>query len=759
MIDYDILAKCGTTDDRLRQVFTAEMPARPEELTEEERERIKRDIKTREIWETQIRDRLEEHINFSLKNQALYGAVDLAMDAAPINKETYPLVLYAQGKLDQGSCIQALTDLKCAEQYVTKDDKGKEHIELQAFLETEINIIRSFVKRRKAAQDAKYNSLWPFYPYESRSTSLVGKLRADAWSQRVDIMADQLGYRHHDSQVLRDMLLYCHSVDFVRAAWEREVQWQRKFTPGLDTDKVEYEPVVVKEGLNFVNPHPTRIFWDAAYPLSSINNDNGCDYIGYWDIVPYRAAKNNPAYFNKQKINFSTGFVSLLSNYSVYFTQYYDRVTIPETEYAGNPALENDRISNIGRYASNEDDASMLQAVYFAKMVPKDWGIGDYPYPLWVRFIWAGNGTVVYAEILPSTPAAYCGLDENDSRRVNLSFAMELMPFQDEMTNLVTLLLAVCKQEQIRVYAINKDVLSAEDQKKLEAEIKGKNPYTTPLVVFWSFSEKASLGLDIKSPVALVQPQSNPQAISFLFQSIVQLLHLVEQLEAMSPNESGQPIVRGNGGVTATEAAQIQSSTTAVYTSISDAIDEFRAAKKRIIYESYMAKGPPDITVPVINRYPPEIIAKAGFQPWDEDENPGAIPTMVKGPRRALMHDYIFTSRDGSNRESNVQTATTLVQLIPLLTNPFVLKSITRGKFFEFINEAIRKSGAGVDLNLEPDPGEADKPIGEEDETELQQVVARLLGIVEQNSQAIKALQGGGQPGPSPGQPPNQTQQ
>ena len=273
-----VLKKAGTTNERLREFFSADCP-KVEDYEEGadsgKYKQRKKDYDNRIKFQDRINSRLIEGITFGLKNYQFYSAVDLAWEPPPLAKGLFPLILYAQGKLDLGACVNQLTELKCADQFVVKDDKGKiTGIDLPKFFEVSVNLVRSMITRRLAAQSNKYNNLFPYYKYESRSTSQVGKLRADIISQRMDIAADQFDYRHHDTQVYRDGLMYGTSVDFIRASWEKDIQWEAvaKAPEDKSTD-FTVKDVCTLEGLGWMNPHPTRTYYDNASPISSIASE------------------------------------------------------------------------------------------------------------------------------------------------------------------------------------------------------------------------------------------------------------------------------------------------------------------------------------------------------------------------------------------------------------------------------------------------------------------------------------------------------
>src|SRR6476659_4181749 len=109
MVDPKILEKRGSTQARLKEILTATATdCENPKLTKAEKERKQRNVDLRNKIEERIQNRLWESIEFGLKNYHLYSAVDLAWDSTPINKAVFPMILYAQGKLDLGKCATSL---------------------------------------------------------------------------------------------------------------------------------------------------------------------------------------------------------------------------------------------------------------------------------------------------------------------------------------------------------------------------------------------------------------------------------------------------------------------------------------------------------------------------------------------------------------------------------------------------------------------------------------------------------------------------
>ena len=757
MIDYKCLRRYNTTDERLKELLTATCPENIKDLPQDQQDRINRDVEMRKKIEERIQGRLQDSITFNLTNYQMLSAVDLAWDSQPVNKSTVPMMLYAQGKLDMGRCATSLNQAGFGK-YVKKDDKGQPvDIDLPKFFDVPINLVRSIITRRHAAQVNKYSNFWPHFKYESRSTSLVGKLRGDVMSQVSDIIADAYDYKHHEAQVVRDMFLYAHSIDFIRAAWECEKQERVKPTPeGLEVpeDQIQTEVVITKEGLGWVNPHPSRTFWDNAHPLSSLNSDTGCEWVGYWDVWRYKEVRDNTAFFNRDGIRYTTAVTSIFDTYNQYFNQYFTYINAPRSNSSEDLTSANDRANNIGIYTANDGDTSILVSVFFWKLVPKDWGIGDYPHPVWIRFITASDSSIVYAEICPSSPCAVASYNEHDNRQISISMAHELLSFQDQLTNLESYLLLVMQANNIRILVVNNDVAEPHHVKAFREQLKGTGAYTGTTVLEVSASKLQELGLSPDSVVKFVETKST--ALDVIFRAIAQLLSMVERMMALSPQEQGQPAPRE---ISATESNLIAGTTESVYGYISDAVDEYRAARKRILYESYIARGNQEFRVPVINRYSRTVIAAAGFEvaEGEYDHTNRANRTnepqrvTVIGTKEALEHDYIFTSRDGAERPVNTQSAAVLVQLLQSVIGiPGVLNAIGPERLFEMVNEVFRQSGAGSDLRLEVQEGESDKFFPDESQmAKMEQLLTQVVGATEQNAKSISQIQqalGIGQP-------------
>ena len=697
MVNLEILKKYGCTQERLRQIFTCEDLEAPE-------------WKVKEKFTEDIESRVYEGIAWSAANSDPYMAVDLAWDSQPINKTTIPLLLYAQGKISMSQCGDKLGKLNCSDEFCERDESGEvKNINVVRLYEVSMNLIRSYVTRRLAAQVARFNNLYPYFKYEPRSTSIVSKCRGDALSQRVEIMVDQFGMRHNFTQYIRDMFLYGHSVCFPRESWTRDVQWRQARNEFGETD--ELESVVTREGLDFTNPHPTRVFRDLSAPLAGINTDTGPSWIGYWDVVPYGNIKDNPEYWNISDIGYESTLFGVYNQYQQFFSYYYSPSVLrwPTPGVTSDPLtpFQNERVSNTGLYSASDTDKGVFVTNLFMKVNPRDRGIGNYPFDVWLRLVVASDNTVVFAEFLPSVPAVYGGLNENDSRVVNNSMAMEIMPYQDQLTNILSQMLMNMKIGLTQIWAVDKDALDESTRDYIEEAMQAGDYYVNPKLLMYSGQRMGDLGLDSKNFVNVVQADVG-NTVNQSMQAINQLLSVVERMLVLSPQEVGQPAPRE---ISATEVQEISTSVESIYSFVSEGIDEMRSGMKKMLYEHLVSCSTSEFDVPVKNRYSTSVVEDAGFTPSDEDyDTAEPMARNVLGTPASLVHEYLFSSRDGPERAINVKSAETLTNLLgQILQIPPIIEAVGKRRLFEIINEIFRKSGAGFDIKLEFEEGEAEQ--------------------------------------------------
>lgn len=741
MVNLDILEKHGCTQARLREIFTS---------TEG------KDFETREKFQDLIQSRIIEGIRFSTKHAKLYMSVDIAWDSMPINKATIPLLQYAQGKITVEQCQEDLTSVNAADQFCEYDDEGNlKNINTLRLYEVSVNLIRSYVTRRVAAQVNRFSNLYPYFKYEARSTKMEDKVRADVLSQRVEMMTDQFGYRHLWGQVIRQMFMYGHSIAFPETSWTEEIQWREDVDP-VTGDK-ETSSYTEMAGVKLRTPHPTRVVWDQSKPLHDLNINQGPEWIGYWDIIRYGDIKDNPSTWNSDEISFTNSLHSLYSDYADFFNYYFsDNMSFPKTQ--DQYAFHNERTQQVGVYSSEDEDKGMFVTNMSLKVNPKRDGLGDYPHDVWVKFTVASDETVIYAEYLPSLPAIYGGINENDDRMANISVAHEIMPFQDQLSNIMTKMLHDMKISMMKIFCIDQDALDDDVKEYIKDALAEDSFYAKPKALFYSGQKAADLGINNKDFITIVGAQKELSAgINQSIQAILQLLNLVERLLILSPQELGQPAPRE---ISATEVAEISSTTNSIYSFISEGIDDMRSAAKKLFYEHLVSCSTDKFTVPISQRYTDQVITDAGFQSQVEGISEASARNVIGDPTN-LIHEYLFTSRDGAERARDTQSAQVLSQTLQgLMQVEGVPQALGKERIFGFLNEIFRLSGAH-DLRLDTDEADQESEIGE---MQNEQFVAQLKEQWPQVMQAVQQLmqiaqQQSPQPTAPEGAPPMQPEQ
>ena len=217
---------------------------------------------------------------------------------------------------------------------------------------------------------------------------------------------------------------------------------------------------------------------------------------------------------------------------------------------------------------------------------------------------------------------------------------------------------------------------------------------------------------------------------------------MAERLIVMSTHEPGQA---ASHEISATESHEISQSTDTVYDFISVGIDEGRAAMKRICFDSLVACGSDDVELTVSSRYPASVVKQAGFTVVSDQMGDLAGYSRVTGSKNNLVHDLIFTSRDGGDRPAGQQAATVLIQMLQAIgglekdIQQAVIGAMGKEKVFEILNQIFKCADAGVDLKLELKPGDDNNLLISQNQ-QVMDGMQRLAQAVQKDSQDIDQI-------------------
>lgn len=765
MIDMDALKASGLTNNRLRKIFESrpaegtnkKVPAQKKGdtagvtpmstiFTLQELPENPSDWDIRCFLETMIRgESLEGQIRCA-ENFDKIAAMDLAYASIPINPLVPDLMRVAMGYTSLDTCEKEIAGLSAESKknLFERDAKGKAtSVNFPKLLNVAHNLVHSLVTRRVAALATEVYQQFPVLKFDPYSNNQTGRCVADIMTQLTEQMAGAYGYRHDYEESIRQASLYTTSIKFKARSWHVEKQTLPTPEPSngaKKTGRVAKPPLkrrIVREGVQFTLPHPSRTYYDISQPLSKLNNDLGPRWVGHWDVVPIGVIRDDPAYFNKNAIAMDAEMFSLFSTNQAYFSQYYDRISFPAPNglTAGALSLKNDRVANIGSWAQLHRDVSTVLTQHYKCVIPKKVGLGTYEDPVWLRFVMAANTTVVYSEICGSAPASVNSYNASDGLLVSPSFGMQAIQWQQMLTNLLNELVHVQAQGMVRIWALNKNGMKKEEIEIVTNALKNPDFASLKDIVIHYDSEILSQrgqGTDtITQKITQIRVETATK-VSEIFASMVQTLALAERLMFFSPQELGQVSPRT---VTATEMKAVRDTTLGIRDFHLIGVKQQMDADKRIIHDSYMAFGSEDLEVPVAERYSPEVIEAAGFSIVDDGTGkpPDGLFT-VRGKKLGLLYNYTYTTRNTDDTPPDAAVAQGMAQVYEIISkDPVLSENTTIEQRMELANSLFQL--------LDPTIFKLRVPAGVDGTKTVGGQMQQMQSVIPQIGQALKGLQ------------------
>jgi hypothetical protein len=501
MVDLKVLAKHGLTDETLRNWLAGDPKANlsttyqykivpefgiqpkarigtnPQEMVDvAEAQKEQDDFNRRVGMCNRIRSRVQEGMSRNLVDFKHYYVLDKAWDA-PFYQITPTLVsTFVDSNPNNEQVYKAaetwgLTSLITEKPDPKSPGKNIKSFNIPTFFNILVPLVKSYVTIRwsKIMNDRR---LTPFFKFEPAKYTTENALKCDVITDRIQMMSNQYGYFDVMKQAVFKMLHYGQVFMYPREEWHSEQQFRfatkedveanlKKPDPnnaqnadGIPVVEGEEIAVTTREGIRYQLPHPTRCYYDIAHGPSTLNYDSGAEYSGYWQIVRYRDVVNGN-FWNKDRI--ALGSMDIVGQNPLFFQTVYSACQLktpcernpepPKPDGAMGAATMGvgtgplDREKQIGAlyYGTEYMDQGVLITNHYEKLVPKDNGLGTYPFPVWFRFVLAGDGcTILYAAPLPYNPTLYAGYDADESRLKNASMSLEVLPFQDHFGNMLT---------------------------------------------------------------------------------------------------------------------------------------------------------------------------------------------------------------------------------------------------------------------------------------------------------------------------------
>lgn len=613
-------------------------------------------------WIDREAARIRDGVDYNMKNWRLWWALDQAMDA-PFHQISYTLLRDIMAKdYDEDKVNSLIEDFGVSHllEPVLKAD-GTTEVDADGVTKKVLNLpvfMQIFVPLCMAYHKARWSKLFndrnltPLYKYEPAYSTQENRLRCDIWTSRISTMASQYGYANDEKDSIFQALHYGLSIAFPREAWHTEKQ--------LD-DKGKEK--VVREGLRFNMPPPERMYYDMSERLSTMNSQSGIGFAGYWHISKLGDIKASD-WWNKDKITFGSGTDILTANPNFFSNIYPCTLKFPGALTAD---LENDREAQYAAYASAEDDTAVLLTEHFTTVIPKDVGVGNYEYPINVRMVMLNYDTVAYIEPLFCGFGAYYGYDADGNRAKNSSLTLEVMPFQDHISNIISQWILAAKKNLLSVTFVDSSIVPVTAINALKNE--GEKLYRgRTFIDFNGRDMQAALG---EKREAFYSPNF-PMLPTGEMQNLIRgLLDLLERALQFSPQEIGQAASHEQS---ATESNIIHNNIGNRVQFTGTFIDDGIWAKKKMLYEASVANMDDDIWAEVYPNYTAsldefkKLCDKLGITFQDKAGQNGDR-ALVSAKSKDLTVDAFASPRDGANRVNNQAVATASVQLLSAFTN------------------------------------------------------------------------------------------
>jgi hypothetical protein len=720
-LDPQILEKHGVTVEKLKEKFTAEKP----------------DEKT-QLLINLIRSRINEGINKSIREARHWWAIDQAFDA-PFRQISPTLAKsLLSTKMDDAGVLKAqdwgLTHL--IREQTDAHGKVTRTIDLPAFFEVTVPVAKAYaiIRTAKIFND---RNIYPLFKYEPARLTLKNKTRCEIITDRVQAMTSQYGYAAIMRQAILSKMIYGTCLMFPAECWHTEKQIHE------NKDGAE-EVKIVKEGLRYNLPHPSRVFWDLNYRLGTFNTDTGCSYAGYWQVQRYGDIKDNDAYWNTDKITYGTDW---MTHSPTFFSTLYPCVckfpnqtngppNATSTATAGNAPTAGagamDRESAAGFYAADETDKAVTLTQLFMKLTPKKYGWGDYPHPVWFRLVVVNESTVIYVEVLAYHPVIYRGYDAHEERELNSSLVLETLPFQDHIGNLISQQILTIKQNLIAAAFVNEDAVGKGTMDNLKN--LGQRLYVEMSFIPFSAKTAAFAGKDIKEAFI---PVSFPRLdTTSILNGIRTLLDMMERILVMSSQEIGAAAAHEQ---TAEETRVIQSSTSNRLNFTASYDDDADLAWKKQLYDALMAYGEEDVYAQIETLSAKDVkntLEDLGFTVEEEGDAAKNTKTLVKGSKTALLYESFASTRDSGERINNIQLANAMVQLLQVVfSNPLIFQAIGPAQAVKLINQVVALGGFFAEFKLETIPGASPEEQNAKAKEEVSGMLAQLKAVLEKEMQ------------------------
>lgn len=664
-----------------------------------------------------ISGRIRDGYTNCLRDHRAYHAIDIAYET-PFAQTTATLVHHILTRnLNYEQTIQALKAYGLSESELVLDipmgdgQIGK-MINVPVFYQIYIPIVKAYTTAVLADIFNERNTV-PLLPYKPLKNTEKNRIRCEIITDIGQTLATWYGYAAVYRQAIQQMLKYGVMLAFPREEWHHEKQ--------VEETNGKAEVVTVKEGIRYTHPHPSRTYFDLEYPLTSLNTNTGCKFAGHWHILSYGSILDNRKYWNRQNIFAGTNWFQspLAGNY---FSEIFPcNMKWPE-RWTG-PVNREDRMA---WYNSSEDrDKAVFVTEHFEELIPKDWDLGDYSYPVWHRFTVAGDDTIIWSQPCGYNPIWFMGYDYDEMSARTSSLALEIIPWQDQLGNILSQMLLTMRQNLTNVIFYDTNLVDAEEIKRMQNV--GERKYrSTTYIPFDSFKNNAARLNQAQAfyPVALPKIP-----ITEALQAIPTVLNIMERVLQISPQQLGSAATHQQSKEEVIQTAGSGNSRVAF---ISSSVDEGTDAWMRQLYDAEQNYLDDDVSAEVSADIPDleKHLSDLGF----EVKHRGDETFLVTGSKKKLRLEGFASVNLGPNRTKDKEISQIIFQTVGTIAGQEDLhKKVGTKNLLRLIEEAAILAGAPADFKLQIDTeAEDDQAIEPNIIQAIQQAQQATMQVVEQ---------------------------
>lgn len=693
---------------------------------------------------TNVSEIIRMGIERNRRDYRLYKAMDWAYDA-PFYQVSYTQLRgLLSNKPDDKKVLETVNSWGLSHMLpdvLDKDGKpcacegnpklNKKALNLPVFFNIFVPIVMAYVSIRwaKLFNDRNLN---PHFKYEPAQFTQANRARAEIMTQIVQRQSQWFDYPSDTKQSILQTLLYGFCINFPREAWFVERQEDEKG-----------KEVIVREGLRFNMPHPSRMYYDQYHRLSSLNSNSGCEYAGYWEMCRYRDIHDNPLYWNKDAISIgATNWFDLRS--SDFLSQVcpctFDMPALDAGMGSGGAGALDRQSAAARSYTQSDFDKATLKTEHFQRLIPSEYGLGDYKHPVWFRLVMASDNAVVWAEPLGFDVLPTYSYDADFNRSRFRSLALEIIPFQDHISNLMTQWILAVKENLTNPVFYDKEKIPESYVRQLEN--MGQKLLNGRVFVPFSSTENYRFRQDQRE--AFSAPVMAHHPTGELATLVSGVLNMLDRIMQLSPQEIGQAAQHEQ---TAEETRVIASNTGTRVIFTGTGIDSGDYAKKKMLYDATMSYADDEITVGITTSFTSteeelkKLLGAIGFSLNDESAyDPQSPDSMraVKGQKSALRMEFFAGTRDKNDRVNLPAIADAMSKIFSAIAgNPVLIQALGPIQLVELLNQIIQTSGVPQEFRLKGIP----TPTGANPEEQTAQVAETLKKFAEQVQQLVAQKQ------------------